>query len=467
MRRAAIPFVPSFPAFALLWPLSFIANPSLADEAGSRVPEDAIQTVSATHLRISYETPPDAPPPSAAELWYTTDAGRSWRLYVRSTEDLNPIRFQADREGLCGFVVLLSDDPASPAGPPPPGTKAQQWVHVDRSPPSARILNLQIDQRFEINREVNIRWIARDENLPDRPVSLHYRAESAGSYNLIAEQLPAEGSLRWTVPPGLSGRLDVKLTAVDKAGQRGLHVADWLRLGGPRAVPATEPAGADEPALAGASADLANAEGRSPARIGVNPITPRRSDPRESRHVPGTGRTAEPGPDEDAVEAHRLYEIATWHRLRGEHLDAITRYRESLERDPSLSASRHDLAGVLLLRGDYDEAAAQYRLVLETDPGHTGALKGLALACVKRHNYASARQALEKLVAEAPRDAEGWLYLGDVALFVGDRRAASTAWTTAAKLAADGRIRSRAEKRLSLYAENRPTGPHAPGRDSE
>jgi tetratricopeptide (TPR) repeat protein len=50
----------------------------------------------------------------------------------------------------------------------------------------------------------------------------------------------------------------------------------------------------------------------------------------------------------------------------GRTSDAITRYRDLLEFNPTLGA-RTELAGILLAAGQYDDAAAQYRILLRSD----------------------------------------------------------------------------------------------------
>ena len=164
-----------------------------------------------------------------------------------------------------------------------------------------------------------------------------------------------------------------------------------------------------------------------------------------------------------ARDAKRLYDLATWERLRGEHAVALLRYREALRRYPSFLAARNDLAGLLVLQGELEEAKTEFRLVLDQDSTHRPALKGLALVQARRREYRSAHQTLQKLLLLDPQDAESWLNFGDVCMFMGDRSAARDAWAKARELAAElPGLRERAGGRLEIYGAAGPGGGAGP-----
>jgi len=162
---------------------------------------------------------------------------------------------------------------------------------------------------------------------------------------------------------------------------------------------------------------------------------------------------------EAAIEAKRLYDLATWERLRGQRDVALSRYRQALRRYPRFLAARSDLAGLLVLRGKLKEAEGQFRRVLEQDSSYRPALKGLALVQARRGEYRSAHQTLQKLLVIAPKDAEAWLNFGDVCMFMGDRSADREAWGKASNLAgASSDLKTRASRRLEIYQADRTTG---------
>jgi Flp pilus assembly protein TadD len=134
----------------------------------------------------------------------------------------------------------------------------------------------------------------------------------------------------------------------------------------------------------------------------------------------------------------------------------MARFREALKLDPDLSAARNDLAGLLYLEGDYEGAERELQLVLSRDERHRPALKTLALVQATLRNYRSSAESLEKLLVLDAEDAEAWLYLGDVRLFMGQRSAAREAWSKAAAgQAAPEETRQRAQKRLAIYRVDR------------
>lgn len=135
---------------------------------------------------------------------------------------------------------------------------------------------------------------------------------------------------------------------------------------------------------------------------------------------------------------------------------AMVRFREALKLDPGLIGARNDLAGLLFLRGQHDAAAQEFKRVLTVDPKHVPALKSLALVQATSRNYQSALESLNKLLLIDETDAEGWLYLGDVTMFRGDRLAAREFWAKSRDLkSASDETRERANRRLAIYRGDR------------
>jgi tetratricopeptide (TPR) repeat protein len=162
------------------------------------------------------------------------------------------------------------------------------------------------------------------------------------------------------------------------------------------------------------------------------------------------GKTVDRGA---AIEARKRYDLGTWHRIRGEHAEALVKYREALELDPGLTCARNDLAGLLFLTGKHGSAAREFERVLKSDPRHLPALKSLALVQAAQRNYQSSAETLNRLLLIDENDADAWLYLGDVTMFMGDRTAAREYWTraqTIPNVRADTRERS--ARRLAIYS---------------
>lgn len=180
------------------------------------------------------------------ELWYTRDGGRSWTKAPKTvensplpgnlpekpgeaaaTEALVKMVFEADADGLYGFVVVLRNGVGVGDPDPRPGDPPKFSVVVDTAEPK---LTLKVSAGSGADmRNVTIQWLADDPNLADRPVQIEY-AEKRG------DAPPADSD--WKPLPGLPGAQDrsgiyvwtigrdgpfkflIRAIATDKAGNK-------------------------------------------------------------------------------------------------------------------------------------------------------------------------------------------------------------------------------------------------------
>lgn len=406
-------------------------------------PPAEIERVNASRIHVHFRLKPGSKP-RAVQVYFTNDGARSWHA-ARSAPAESPAVFDAPADGDFGLYLAFASAEGS-ARQPAPGKAPHRWVRVDRTPPVVQLLSLKPDHRFGSNREIQLRWRVEDDDLPGRPVAIHYRSEQTKSFVLVADSLGGDGAYRWTVPVGISGRVELRWTAVDRAGNRGEYCDERLHISG-------------EAAELAFSKTLNEADG----------LTNRTSIPSTGKGVvensQGSGADVElagvsepdggeqTGQSVDASQAKKQYDLGAWHRLRGEFDLAVLRYRDALRLRPDFRAARIDLAAVLCVRGEWDEAEREYATVLDKDTKDRSALKGLALIQGKKRNYRSAHATLQKLLLLDPKDAESWLYFGDVCLFLGERPAAREAWLSAGTLAASPKeVRARAVKRLEIYS---------------
>ncbi len=443
----------------LLIAMSTQASANLAQTSGNsesgaastsaRPPAD-VERVTSSRVHLNYRVKPGGEPIAAVQLFVSTDAGATWTPASTHRGADGPIVFDAPSDGL--FAFYLRFETAKAAAPAPStGTAAHRWVRVDRTAPMVQLLSIKADKRFDLNREVQLRWRSEDDDPADRPVSIRYRSEQTKSYQLIAEMQPAEGEFRWTVPSNVFGRIEIKLSAVDRAGNRGDHRDDRLTVHDDRAelraasskanVTSPNDKIGDEPPVEAETEDDVNSQD------GMFSEWPAMASEPDSGGRPVDARAA--------IEAKKQYDLATWHRLRGDWDVAVVKYREALRHLPEMAAARNDLAAVLCLRGELEASEREYHTLLKHDNRHRSGLKGLALVQAKRRNYRSAHATLQKLLLVDSEDAEAWLSLGDVCLFLGDRTAARTAWTRAEDMATASReLRARARKRLEIYSSS-------------
>ena len=426
---------------------------------GEEPPASAVRYVSSPRVLLWYEMGSASSAPTRVDLWFTGDQGKNWQRAELHDVLASPIAFDAPGDGLYGFFLVLHNDAGDSSPPPSAGTVPQQWIRVDRSAPVVQVLAVRPDLHFDANREIHLRWTTSDDDLPDRPVALHYRTEATKTFQPIADLLAARSAYGWVVPAEVNGRVEIRISATDRAGNTGTYLIDNLRI-----IDGRVRTGGNT----GSSSNTA--DGQVKAAVDKTPpasgpletmAMPRKAGERPmdstafrqaSYDEPDAGATGPAGAAN--VEARKKYEMGTYYRLRGELALAIARFREALELDSSLLAARCDLAGLLLLTGDVDKAEAELQRVLTADPTYRGALRGLALVQTKRKNYESARETLDKLLLVEPRDAEAWLAYGDVMLFTGDREAARQAWSKADRFAENNDdLKKRSAKRLELYPE--------------
>ncbi len=428
--------VGSIAAMCAPW-LFWATGRALGEEPQRSLSTADIPVVASKRLHIEARGAARGGPIDRAELWFTVDDGQTWQRWAVGQRAqggaLNrvsggpsrpeTIEFEADAEGVYGFIIVLYNAAGASSAMPTAGVAPQRRVRVDISAPSVRVLAVKPDDRFDLNREVVIRWSVEDQALTDRPVALHYRSELTRAFRPIEEYLAASGSHRWVVPEEVFGRIEIKVSATDLAGHTGKSIFDGLHL---------------EQASGGQSP---NAKTTAP-----------------DDWLTGTAAHGEPNagdvrvgqPTQDA--ARKRYDVGTWHRLRGDTDQAMARFREAIKLDPTFLPPRHDLAGLLLLEGHTDEAEEQIRRILSIEPQHRPALKTMALVESRRRNYRSASEILQKLILLEPDDAEAWLYFGDVAMFMGDRPTARGSWAKIDGLpGATEEVKGRARTRLTLY----------------
>lgn len=409
--------------------------------AESRTQGD-VEVLSSPAVSVSFRTAPNSPNVTGVDLWITNDRGATWKKHVENAPPDRPLRFDTAADGEYGLYLILRNSAGSSAAPPSPGTVPQKTVLLDRQAPLVQILSARKDADFAINRDVHLRWIAQDRNLPPRPVWLHYRTAETKAWRLICDSLEAEGSYRWTVPEGLTGRIEIKITAKDLAGNIGRSEIQWRDIRyDPAAGPlsTSSPPAADSPANPTASADpVAQTSDAAAESVSIDPAHRKRTQ--------------------------QLHELGTWHRLRGEYDLARAKLAEAVQLDPANIPARTDLAGVMLLLRDRQAAEREYLEVLRRDPGHAAALKGLAWIQTTEKQYQAALRTLHRLVEIAPEDAEGWIHLGDVLLCTANRDEAGMAWQKAADLASSSpETRAKARKRLEIYfPQGRPLLPRRP-----
>ncbi len=370
---------------------------------------------------------------SEIELWYTRDRGASWQRYeqIHLAAQGSPLRFTAPAEGLYGFILIARDGNRVSRQPPACSEEAQRWVFVDYTPPLAQWLGVdpiemplsegESKKQTERCPVLQMRWTVYDTNLPARPISLYYQSSVEQSWQVIETQLPNVGQYLWALPEKFAGQITLKLQVQDLGG----HVVE--RLFGPVSVD------------------------RWYAKTAVQQSPVASAEP--SATQPANDSTqVRPVASEHDPKAKEYYARGAFHWRRGEYALAAERFREALEADPNMLEAAIDLAGVYCYQQDFAKAIQLYQSVIVRDGRNRHALLGAALAYSASKQYPQSREMLLKLLESNHKDAEAWLYLGDVLFQMGGLGEARRHWRTAMEVDASAtRVIEEAREKLQTF----------------
>ena len=88
---------------------------------------------------------------------------------------------------------------------------------MDKTPPTGQLLPPQIGRGVSRNK-ILLRWTASDANLAALPVLLEYAAQPAGPWQKIGDWQANSGRFVWGLERGLPGKVYLRLTVKDEAG---------------------------------------------------------------------------------------------------------------------------------------------------------------------------------------------------------------------------------------------------------
>jgi hypothetical protein len=207
-------------------PYQQVANPSQQSvvESDSASPVDAsVQMIGSQRFRLNYGI--DAIDPSGVarvDLWMTRDDGRTWQSWGTDPDNVSPFPVEVEEEGRYGFrIVVHSRDGLTGRGPAN-GEKPDVLVQVDTQAPLAQIVSVPYGRGTEAGRLI-INYRVADPHLTLRPVSLFYSAAPEGPWLAVEEGLRNEGRYAWKPDGNVPDRIFLKLEAIDRAGNRGVH----------------------------------------------------------------------------------------------------------------------------------------------------------------------------------------------------------------------------------------------------
>lgn len=169
-------------------------------------------------LEYNVEGPPGA---GRAELWGTTDNGRTWSRFGTDDDGRSPMLVTVSQEGTYGFRIALEARPGQGTSPPQPGEPPDVWICVDLTKPTAQILAAEQGTGDKAG-QVIIRWQAEDRMLAARPVSLSFAETPGGPWTVIAAGLENTGQYGWAIDGRVPARFYLRLEVRDEAGNVGV-----------------------------------------------------------------------------------------------------------------------------------------------------------------------------------------------------------------------------------------------------
>lgn len=195
-------------SFGALWPLA-------AQEA------EGVPVLATRELEIStLPVATGAAPVTGYQLWFTRDGGRSWEKAPTVHTGAPPLAFSAPSDGTYGFRVVAIDRSGRGDEPPQPGTPPEQTCIVDTQAPQLEVQRPLGAEPLYAGSWLAIEYTARDANLGTHPVRIEWRkvGEEVWQDVLPDPWHAATRNLQWW-PPVVSGQLELRVTAVDRAGQ--------------------------------------------------------------------------------------------------------------------------------------------------------------------------------------------------------------------------------------------------------
>jgi len=136
--------------------------------------------------------------------------------------------FQAPRDGLYHFVIVVENHRGANRRVPTRGTPGDVQVMVDETKPAVEIISTRVAPNGERGAVVDIRWKATDANMGPDPVKLEYAAVRAdrpgepGEWKAITPNwIDNVGQHTWTAPTGESHLFLIRVTCRDRAGNEG------------------------------------------------------------------------------------------------------------------------------------------------------------------------------------------------------------------------------------------------------
>ncbi len=174
-------------------------------------------------------------------VYWTQDGGHTWERHGYFGVGQSFYALLTENDGIYGFRLVGPGLPPAKCIPPRP----QVVYHVDTTPPNVAVFVEPNQPLYGVGDEITVHWLAMDENLVDRPVSLAscWEEDVPGQEDCcdaICCEQPAEGSMTFVIPPRAVGYgIRIKGEAQDRAKNVGVGLSALLPV--VAEVPSTQP----------------------------------------------------------------------------------------------------------------------------------------------------------------------------------------------------------------------------------
>lgn len=147
---------------------------------------------------------------------YFTHDGRHWQRYPDLVKPTGAVPMSVTKDGRYGFTLVARSGSGLAMPAPKDGDQPQVWITVDTTPPQADLYPPQVSGHSP--GVVGLRWRATDSNLHPHPVTLEWATVATGPWTAIATDLEATGTYSWSPPDEAAGKVYLRLSARDQAG---------------------------------------------------------------------------------------------------------------------------------------------------------------------------------------------------------------------------------------------------------
>ena len=183
--------------------------------------ETARKVIGQRRFNVSYTVDENLAGISSVELWYTTDNGQTWKLWGRDEDRTPPILFEAPEDGTYGFITVATDNAGNREATPAAGTKPEAVAVVDTQAPLVKIESPMGGQVFGPGTNLEVRWVASDANLGDKPVDIMLSSDGGNTWATVAQGIPNTGSTIIPLPGAAAEQYLLKVVVRDLAGNVG------------------------------------------------------------------------------------------------------------------------------------------------------------------------------------------------------------------------------------------------------